>query len=47
MEDPGFCEMADYIDNSREELLEKLTPPPSGGNGSKQVMDVLNNQANK
>ena len=36
LDDTGFCEMADYID-SREELIEKLSPPPSGGNGSKQV----------
>jgi len=36
MEDPTFSEMADYID-SREDFFEKLSPPPSGGNGSKQV----------
>ena len=40
MEDPTFSEMAEYID-SREEFLEKLSPPPSGGNGSKQVLQTL------
>ena len=36
MEDPTFSEMADYID-TRDDFFEKLSPPPSGGNGSKQV----------
>ena len=36
MEDPTFSEMADFFD-SRDDEFEKLSPPPSVGNGSKQV----------
>ena len=39
MEDPTFSEMADYID-TRDDFFEKLSPPPSGGNGSKQVKKI-------
>jgi len=37
MEEPSLREMADYMESNREELFDKLTPPPSGGNSNKQV----------
>ena len=38
MEEPSLREMADYMESNREELFDKLTPPPSGGNSNKQVI---------
>nr|CAB3267913.1 AN1-type zinc finger protein 4 [Phallusia mammillata] len=37
MEDPSMREMADYVESNQEELFDKLSPPPSGGNSNKQV----------
>merc|ERR1712136_484560 len=37
MEEPSLREMADYMESNREELFDKLTPPPSGGSSNKQV----------
>lgn len=33
--------MADYMESSHEELLDKLSPPPSEGNSNKQVAKLF------